>query len=129
MMSALMKPPGPKGCLLIVCSSLANSSGLNSITIRLGASAASFIERIIGSLWKPWSSAKAPNDLAIRTRAEDLAGHVSADGWNSPEPSSVVRKRPRIRQHRLTRLDGFLNAPRRLVSGEPRQQKRHVQSI
>jgi hypothetical protein len=114
-----MKPPGPKGCLLIVCSSLDHSAGLNSTTIRLGASAASFSERIIGSLWKPVFSAKAPNDLAIRTRAEDLAGHISADRRYASEPPRIVRERPRVRQHRLADADGPVDLRRLIVLAKP----------
>jgi hypothetical protein len=124
--TALMNPPGPKGRLLIVCSSLAYSAGLNSITIRLGASSACLRERSIGSWRKLWSSAKAPHDLAIRTRAEDLARHISADRGDAPEPSRVVRERPRIRQHWfLARLDGLLDALRRFVDAIASQEWRH----
>ena len=118
-MSALMKPPGPKGCLLIVCSSRAHSAGLNSITIRLGARAASFSEWIIGSLWKPWSSAKAPHDLAIRTRAEDLAGHIPADGRYASQTFCIVWERPRIRQHRLADAYGPVDLRRLIVLAKP----------
>ena len=74
-----MKPPGPNGCRLIVCSSLANSSGLNSITTRRGDSAASFIERIIGSWWKLVFSATAQFFSRLATaRVSRQAGGCSA---------------------------------------------------
>jgi hypothetical protein len=88
-----MKPPGPKGCRLIVCSSLANSSGLNSITIRRGVESASFRERSIGSWAKPWFSAKARvqlEDLALRPRAELRTSNPMRQNWNSPKTDVVT---------------------------------------
>jgi hypothetical protein len=114
---------------LIVASSLANSSARNSITTRRGASAASFIERIIGSWWKLVFSAKAAYDLAIRTRAEDLAGHISADGRNPAKTRCIVRERPRIRQYRLGVPDGLLDAVARIVRAKPSHERGHASSI
>jgi len=102
---------------------------LNSITTRRGASEASFIERIIGSWWRLVFSAKAPNDLAVRTRAKDFAGHIPADGRNSAQPSRVVRERPRIRQYRLGVPDGLLDAVARIVRAKPSHERRHPSSI
>jgi hypothetical protein len=61
---------------------------------------------------------------AIRPAAEHGAAETALDqNWQATEPDRFASVCPRISLHRrlFARLDGLLDAPRRWVSGEPRQ--------
>jgi hypothetical protein len=63
-----------------------------------------------------------PENRAIRSTAKDGAAETALDqDRQTSEPDRFASVCTRIRVHCLARLDGLLDALRRLVSGEPRQ--------